>query len=166
MVVDDLVRNHSGRDLARPTDYLRHPERAFPVRVLFAAERCHSAVWPTVHMRAVVGRVHDDRVVCDPELVQLVQERAHDFVVVDHRVVVLRLPAASLTDTLRLGCVRKCMCVVLNQRKNGVSAADCRSMKSSACSKISSSTVSMRFLVSGPVSTTRCLPTRPQRGSS
>ena len=40
-----------------------------------------------------------------------------------------------------------------------------RSMKSSAASRNSSSTVSIRFLVSGPVSSIRCLPTRPNRGS-
>ena len=58
------------------------------------------------------------------------------------------------------------MCVVLNQTKNGVSAACWRSMKSSVCSSTSSSIVSIRFFVSGPVSSIRCLPTRPQRGSS
>ena len=39
-------------------------------------------------------------------------------------------------------------------------------MKSSPCSSTSSSIVSIRFLVSGPVSSIRCLPTRPKRGSS
>ena len=58
------------------------------------------------------------------------------------------------------------MCVVLNQTKNGVPAACWRSMKSSPCSSTSSSIVSMRFFVSGPVSSIRCLPTRPQRGWS
>ena len=53
------------------------------------------------------------------------------------------------------------MWVVLNQQKNGVSAAAWRSMKSSACSSTSSSIVSIRFLVSGPVSSIRWRPTRP-----
>ena len=57
-----------------------------------------------------------------------------------------------------LACVRKCMCVVLNQRKNGVPAACWRPMKSTACSYTSSSMVCMRFLVSGPVSSMRCVP--------
>ena len=56
------------------------------------------------------------------------------------------------------------MCVVLSQTKNGVSSAACRSMKSSPCSTTSSSIVSIRFLFSGPVSSIRCLPTRPKRG--
>ena len=58
------------------------------------------------------------------------------------------------------------MCVVLSQTKNGVPSAACRSMKSSPCSSTSSSIVSIRFLFSGPVSSIRCLPTRPKRGSS
>ena len=63
-------------------------------------------------------------------------------------------------------CVRKCMCVVLNQQKNGVSDSTVRSSQSSACSSTSSSMVSIRLLVSGPVSSIRCRPTRPNRGSS
>ena len=59
-----------------------------------------------------------------------------------------------------------CMRVELNQQKNGLPALCCRSMKSIAAPRNSSSTVSMRFLVSGPVSSIVCLPTRPKRGSS
>ena len=50
------------------------------------------------------------------------------------------------------------MAVVLYQRKNGLSALACFSMKPSAFSVISSSMVSMRFLVSGPVSSIFCPP--------
>src|SRR5258706_11019656 len=57
-----------------------------------------------------------------------------------------------------LGCVRKCMCVELNQTKNGVSAWCWRVMKSIAASRNSSSQVSIRFLVSGPVSSMRWVP--------
>ena len=43
------------------------------------------------------------------------------LVVVDHRVVVLGLPAAGLADGCAAStCVRRCMCVVLNQTKNGL----------------------------------------------
>src|SRR5262245_39798752 len=45
-----------------------------------------------------------------------------------------------------------CMRVEFHQRKNGLPAACCCSMKASARAVISSSTVSMRFLVRGPVS--------------
>ena len=56
------------------------------------------------------------------------------------------------------------MCVVLSHTKNGLPALFCRLMKSFAAATNSSSQVSMRFLVSGPVSLIFCLPTLPQRG--
>ena len=62
--------------------------------------------------------------------------------------------------------VQTCVRVVLCQRKNGLPSFTARSMKSSAPARNSPSTVSMRFLVSGPVSSMRCLPTTPQRASS
>ena len=89
-------------DPARPADHLGDPERALPVGVLLAAERRHAAVGPGVHVRPVVGAVDDDRVLGEAELVELVQQRADDLVVVDHRVVVGRLPAPRLPDALRL----------------------------------------------------------------
>ncbi len=50
------------------------------------------------------------------------------------------------------------MWVELNQTKNGVSASFWRLMKSTAASWNSSSQVSIRFLVSGPVSSMRWVP--------
>ena len=50
------------------------------------------------------------------------------------------------------------MWVELNHTKNGVSASFCRVMKSIAASRNSSSQVSIRFLVSGPVSSMRWVP--------
>ena len=58
------------------------------------------------------------------------------------------------------------MRVALNQQKNGLPAACCRFMKSIAAAEVSSSIVSMRFLVSAPVSSMVCLPTLPKRGST
>jgi hypothetical protein len=100
VVLDDLVRDDTRRDLPRPAHHFRHAESALPVRVLLAPEGGHPGVGPGVHVRPVVGRVDDDRVLCDPELVQLVEQRAHDVVVVDHRVVVGRLPAPRLAGVL------------------------------------------------------------------
>ena len=54
-------------------------------------------------MRAVVGAVHDEGVVGDAEIVERLEDRADVLVVVDHRVVILALPAARLADALRLG---------------------------------------------------------------
>ena len=58
------------------------------------------------------------------------------------------------------------MRVKFTQTKNGLPAFACRSMKSTARSAMSSSIVSIRFLVSGPVSSIVCLPTLPKRGST
>ena len=61
-------------------------------------------------------------------------------------------------------CVNMCMCVVLSHTNQGLPALFCRLMKSVAAATNSSSQVSMRFFVSGPVSLIFCLPTLPQRG--
>ena len=103
VVLDDLVGHRPGRDLARPADQLGDAEGALPVGVLLAAERRHRPVRPRVHVRPVVGRVDDDRVLGDAELVEQVEEQADVAVVVDHRVVVLGLPRPGLADALRLG---------------------------------------------------------------
>ena len=54
-----------------------------------------------------------------------------------------------------------CMRVEFHQRKNGLSAFFASCMKRIACFVTSSSTVSMRFLVSGPVEVIFCLPSAP-----
>ena len=73
--------------------------------------------------------------------------------------------SAGLPDTLRQdassGACRWC-----SSRQNGTPADCWRRMKSLAAATVSSSIVSIRFLVGGPVSSMRCLPTRPKRPSS
>ena len=54
--------------------------------------------------------------------------------------------------------VRKCMCVVLSQTKNGVPLASASVMNRSASGTTSSSIVFIRSLVSGPVSSMRWVP--------
>ena len=81
-------------NLARPAHQERHAEGAFPVRVLLAAEWRHGAVRPRVHVRTVIGRIHDERVVGDAELVEQVEQLADVLVVVDHGVVIERLVLA------------------------------------------------------------------------
>ena len=58
------------------------------------------------------------------------------------------------------------MRVGLSHRKNGLLSALALSRNFSATSRISSSTVSMRFGHSSPASSIFCLPTLPQRGST
>ena len=58
------------------------------------------------------------------------------------------------------------MAVELYQRKNGLSALTCFSIHSIARDVISSSTVSIRFFVSGPVSVIVCPPLPSERQCS
>ena len=58
-----------------------------------------------------------------------------------------------------------CMRVVFHQMKNGFPSLCAFSMKSIVLLVISSSIVSIRFIVSGPVSSQVCLPHGPKRGS-
>ncbi len=102
VVSDDFIRHLARLDPARPTQYRRHSVSAFPIRILLAAERCHPRIRPGVHVRTVVGRVHDKSVVRDAKVIERLQHRADILVVIDHGVVVRALPAASLTDALRL----------------------------------------------------------------
>ena len=54
-------------------------------------------------MRTVVGGVHDDRVIGDAEFVEQVQQVTDEIVVIEHRVVILRLPAPGAANALGLG---------------------------------------------------------------
>jgi hypothetical protein len=94
-VLDDLVRDDPGRDFAGPSDEKRDAEGALPVGVLLAAERRHPTA---VHMRAVVGRIHDERVVGDPQRIEVVEYLADILVMVDHCVVVWRLVLTGLAE--------------------------------------------------------------------
>ena len=102
-------------------------------------------------MRPIVGAVEDNRILGDAEFVDIVEKLADRFVMIDHGVVIFRLPSARLAQARRLGMVRKCMCVVLTQTKNGYAVLVRHLMKSSAPSpRISSSYVSMRLLCQRP----------------
>ena len=103
VVLHDLVRDLARLDFARPADHHRDTERALPVCVFLVAERRHGGVRPGVHVGAVVGRIHHERVVGDAELVEKIERLADVLVVVDHGVVIGRLPASCLSLALGLG---------------------------------------------------------------
>src|SRR5262249_34736623 len=140
-----------------------HPEGAFPIGILLGTERRRRGIGPGILMRAVVRRVDDDRIVGDAEIVDLLEQSANNGIVLDHAVVIFGPRGQAGLVSVRgggrglSGCwggtwVRKCMRGALNQQKNGLFALPCRSMKSMAAADVSSSIVSMRFFVSGPVS--------------
>ena len=98
----NAVVNRAGFDVARPFHHRGHPVGAFPVGVLLAAEGGHAGIRPGVHVRTVVGGVHDERVVRDAQIVQRLENRADVLVVVNHRVVILALEPTGLPDALWL----------------------------------------------------------------
>ena len=89
--------------MPRPAHQRRDAVGAFPVGVLLVAERGHAGVGPAVHVGPVVGGVHDDRVLGDTQLVEQIQQAADRVVVIQHRVVVARLPAPGAAHALWLG---------------------------------------------------------------
>ncbi len=70
-------------------------QRAFPVRVLLAAERRVGAIRPCIVLGAVVGGIHDDGVIGDAQFIKLVEHLADLLVVRDHAITVIILPALA-----------------------------------------------------------------------
>ena len=113
-------------------------------------------------MRAVVRRVDDDGVVGDAQLVELVEHHADVFVVLDHPIVVVALPRScrgvfvgDVGAEVHGGRVEP-----EEERLVGlVRLVD----EAERVSVISSSIVSMRFFVRGPVSVDLLL-ADPHRG--
>ncbi len=101
-------------------DKARHAIRAFPVRVLLAAEGHGAGVGPGVVVRAVVGGVLDDGVVGQAEFIDQLEQFADMAVVFDHAIGVFVI---ALVAVLPCTWVRKCMRVPFHQQKNGLPAA-------------------------------------------
>src|SRR5271156_4393207 len=58
----NLVGPNICLDVTGPTNYRRHTESAFPVRIFLTAKRSHGCVGPAEHVRAVVGGINHDGV--------------------------------------------------------------------------------------------------------
>ena len=81
---EDAVLDLAGRHLARPADDRRHAEAAFQRRALAAGERRLAAVGPGEVLGAVVGREHDDGVLIEAVVLQVLHDRADDVVELRH----------------------------------------------------------------------------------
>ena len=92
---EHLVRDLAGLDMARPADHRRHAERAFPIGILLAAERCRRGVRPGELIRTVVGRVDHDRIIGDLEIVQGLEKLA-DVLSCSHMPSAYSLPGMPL----------------------------------------------------------------------
>src|SRR6185437_11234190 len=95
LIVDRVRLDNPG-----PADQGWDAETAFPVGRLLATERCRAAVGPRHHLRTVIGRVDDDRVVRDTQIVQLFQQVPDMAVMLDHPVGIQ--PLARLAFRRRL----------------------------------------------------------------
>src|SRR5436305_14382443 len=72
-----------------------HAPATLPIGVLLAAERGDTGIRPAVIMRAVISRIHHDRVVRDAKLVELGQHSSNVLVMGDHYIIVVALPALA-----------------------------------------------------------------------
>ena len=95
LVGHDPVEHAPGGDLPGPSYEGGDAPGPLPIGVLLGPERGDPGVRPAVEVRAVVGRVHHDRVLGDPELVELREHPPDVLVVGDHYVVVEPLPALA-----------------------------------------------------------------------
>src|SRR5215510_7041202 len=91
----NLIRHTPGRNLAWPAHHHRDTDAAFPCRTLLATERRIAAVGPEQQLVTVVGRVDNDGIVTDTEVIELLEKRTDILVMLDHlcAVYVLLCPA-------------------------------------------------------------------------
>ena len=100
LVGADVIDDGAGFDRAGPADEGGHAVAAFPLGVFLTAEHRGATIGPGEGFGAVVGRVHDDRVVIDAELLEFVEHHA-DMAVVFHHAVGINAEA-RLAFRLRL----------------------------------------------------------------
>src|SRR5215212_6378222 len=97
-MADDTIQDRACLDLARPADEAWYAPSTLPVGVLLAPERRVCAVRPRVVLRSVIGRVHDNGVVGDSQLFELVEDHP-DLLVMDDHAIAIRVLSA-LTEVL------------------------------------------------------------------
>ena len=83
-------------DLTWPFHHHWNAKTAFPGGVFLTTERRRAAIRPCKRLCPIVGGIHDDRVVCDAELVQLGQHLANHTVVLNHAVGINTLAGNAL----------------------------------------------------------------------
>ena len=114
-------RVESSFDFAGPAHETRNAPRAFPVCVLLAAERCVGAIGPSVVLGAVVGGIHDDCVISNAQLIDLVQHFSDLLVVGHHPIAVVILPAlATVLGSKVSPYVHRCRVVPEEERLVGL----------------------------------------------
>ena len=144
----EAVLHRVRRDVAGPAQDARHAEAAFHDRAFALRERRRAAIGPGEDFGAVVGGEDDDGVVVLADVLELLQHEADVVIELGHagflhRPAILRVAHRFVLVGER--CVTMCMRVGLSQQKNGLPSFLALSMNFKAKSRISSSTVSIRF---------------------
>src|SRR6516162_9713513 len=85
-VCEKVVVDGAGLDDTRPTDQSGDPITTFKVGCLLSSIRRAAAIGPCHHLRAIVRRVYNDRVVGDAQIIQLLQQLADMSVMLNHSV--------------------------------------------------------------------------------
>ena len=155
-----FVGDFAGLDMARPSDHCRHAEGAFPVGVFLAAERRRRP-----HQAMTTGSVRcrwcRPRWCCwrcrDRRSASRSLPTSPSCSTMPSAYSLPGMPLWPCMDALNMGERAACgWCFI--QVKNGLLAFICRCMKSIAAAVVSSSTVSSRFALCGPVSSILFLP--------
>src|SRR3954466_14628099 len=94
-MADNAIQDRAGLDLARPAKEAWHAPSTLTVGVLLAPERRVCAVRPSVVLRPVVGRVHDNSVVGDSQFFELVEYHPDLLVMDDHAIAIWVLSALA-----------------------------------------------------------------------
>ena len=100
----DLVNDLPFLDPAGPADHRWNAKTALPVRILLASEWRNRSIRPGVVVRTVIGRVHDNSVIGDAQIIEMVEQFANHHVVPHHGVVV---KAMTRKPTLIIGRMSK-----------------------------------------------------------
>ena len=90
-------------NLAGPSDHHRNAESAFPSRVLLTPEGKHAAIRPSHKFGAIVRGVHDNCVVRDAQLVQLVEQLSDVTVMLRHTIRIDTLSGYALCFIRQMG---------------------------------------------------------------
>src|ERR1700712_4656550 len=93
LVGGNVIQDCAWLDVSWPANENGPPPAPLPIGILLATIRSDPGIWPAVVVRAVVGRVHHDRVVGDAERLEFVQHPANVLIMSDHDVVVVALTA-------------------------------------------------------------------------
>src|SRR4051795_3347012 len=94
-MADDTIKERACLDLARPANEAWYTPSALPVGVLLAPEWRVCAVRPSVVLRSVVGRVHDNGIVGDSQFFELVEYHPDLLVMDDHAIAIWVLSALA-----------------------------------------------------------------------